>query len=229
VRCPARREDAGCRGAEEHLVRPRHFLSLALLAASVFWLGAVYRSLLPPPLVVVFPLTVNGDVLKDSGERLAVMFAQQLSEYGIKVVPPVPGTQRTDFLIAARKLGCDYYVTGFVTPLGAEVSVVEQVVSTISGTVIASNSVQFLTYADASGQGALLANMIQQHAERIFEALKENPQPSATPEPKQSAAEDVSKLGGLFKHKGKAAPTPAPQNATTAAPTPTATGITLQP
>jgi len=215
-------------------VHPRRFLSLALLAASVLWLGAVYKSLLPPPLVVVFPLTVNGDVQKDSGERLAVMFAQQLSESGIKVVPPVPGTQRADYLTAARKLGCDYYVTGFVTPLGSEVSVVEQVVSTLSGTVVASNSVQFLTYGDAAGQGALLATMIQQHAERIFAALQENPQPSATPAPKESEPEaNLSKLGGLFKgRKGKGNATPAPsavpQSDTTAAPSPspTATGVT---
>lgn len=211
-------------------MRPRHFLSLALLAASVFWLGAVYRSFLPPPLVVVFPLTVNGDVQKDSGERLAVMFAQQLSENGIKVVPPVPGTERVDYLTAARKLGCDYYITGFVTPLGAEVSVVEQVVSTLSGTVIASNSVQFLTYADASGQGALLATMIQQHAERIYAALQDNPQPSATPEPKSSAETNLDKLGGLFKHRAKATPAPSaePQSGTTASPSPAPTGITIQ-
>ena len=212
-------------------MRPRHFLSLALLAASVLFLGAVYKSILPPPLVVVFPLTVNGDAQADSGERLAVMFAQQLSESGIRVVPPTPGTQRTDFLTTARKLGCDYYVTGFVTPLGAEVSVVEQVVSTISGTVVASNSVQFLTYADAAGQGALLASMIQQHAERALASLQENPQPSATPAPTGTDQANLNKLGGLFHHKAKAtpAPTAAPDpNQPTAVPTPTATGVTMQ-
>ena len=212
-------------------MRPRHLLSLALLAASVLWLGAVYRSLLPPPLVVVFPLTVNGGAIQDSGERLAVMFAQQLSDSGIKVVPPTPGTQRADFLTSARKLGCDYYVTGFVTPLGSEVSVVEQVVSTSSGTVVASNSVQFLTYADAAGQGSLLAQMIQSHAERALASLQENPQPSATPEPKGSDQANLNKLGGLFHHKAKA--TPAPSAApdaivtSTAVPTPTATGVKM--
>src|SRR5208282_4396324 len=110
----------------------------------------------------------------------------------------------TDFLINARALGCDYYVTGFVTPLGAEVSVVEQVVSTISGTVVASNSVQFLTYADANGQGALLAAMIQQHAERALASLQENPQPSSTPVPTGTDQANLNKLGGLFHHKAKA-------------------------
>jgi hypothetical protein len=208
-------------------------LALALLSASVCWLGAFSPSLLPPPLVVVYPLTVNGDAQQDSGQRLAVMFAQQLADNGVKVVPPVPGTQRTDFLIAARKLGCDYYITGFITPLGAEVSVVEQVVSTSSGTVVASNSVQFLTYSDANGQGALLGQMIHEHAERSLASLQENPQPSATAEPKDSPGADLNKLGGLFKKKAKATPAPTvPPDQTASGPTPTpsptVTGITLQ-
>jgi hypothetical protein len=218
-------------------VRQRLFLSLALLSASVLWLGAISTSLLPPPLVVVFPLTVNGDAQKDSGERLAVMFAQQLSDNGVKVVPPVPGTERTDFLTSARKLGCDYYITGFITPLGAEVSVVEQIVSTSSGTVIASNSVQFLTYSDANGQGALLGEMIHEHAERALASLQENPPPSATPEPKDSPEANLKQLGGLFKKKkgapaASASPT-ANQNdvggGSTPVPTPTVTGIMLTP
>jgi hypothetical protein len=215
-------------------VRPRIFIALALLSASICWLGAISPSLLPPPLVVVYPLTVNGDAQKDSGERLAVMFAQQLADNGIKVVPPVPGTERPDFLTSARKLGCDYYVTGFITPLGAEVSVVEQVVSTSSGTVIASNSVQFLTYSDANGQGALLGQMIHEHAERALASLQENPQPSATAEPKESPGASLDKLGGLFRKKPKATPTPtvAPDDNAVATPTPiptpTQTGITIQ-
>jgi hypothetical protein len=182
---------------------------------------------------VVYPLTVNGDAQQDSGQRLAVMFAQQLADNGVKVVPPVPGTQRTDFLTASRKLGCDYYITGFITPLGAEVSVVEQVVSTSSGTVVASNSVEFLTYADANGQGALLGQMIHEHAERALASLQENPQPSATAEPKDSPGADLNKLGGLFKKKAKATPAPTvPPDQTASGPTPTpsptVTGITLQ-
>lgn len=208
-------------------------MALALLSASVCWLGAISPSLLPPPLVVVYPLTVNGDAQQDSGQRLAVMFAQQLADNGVKVVPPVPGTQRTDFLTAARKLGCDYYITGFITPLGAEVSVVEQVVSTSSGTVVASNSVQFLTYSDANGQGALLGQMIHEHAERALASLQENPQPSATAEPKESPGADLNKLGGLFKKKAKATPAPTvPPDQTASGPTPTpsptVTGVTLQ-
>lgn len=192
-------------------------LSLAVLAASVVWLGAT--PILTPPRVVVYPLTVNGDAEQDAGDRLAVLFAQQMSENGIKVVPPEPGTPRTDYLKAARTLGCDYYITGFITPLGAEVTVVEQVVSTISGTVVASNSAELLTYADASGQGATLATLVKRHAERAFAPLNDTAAQS-TPEPKSSGGgleESLSKLGNIFHRKPRAAPSPSPT--ATAAPT----------
>lgn len=213
--------------------------SLALLVASIFLLGAFSHSLLPIPRVVVYPLTVNGDAQKDAGERLSVMFAQQLADNGIQVVPPDPGTQRAQFLIAARKLDCDYYITGFITPLGAEVSVVEQVVSTASGTIVASNSAQFLTYADANGQGSLLAKAIFNHAERALASL-ESPPPASTPEPKESQPEaNLSNLGGLFKRrsKGQPAPTASPSSAVGPAagagavpsPAPTATGVQMPP
>ncbi|MBV8074531.1 MAG: hypothetical protein JO140_03800 [Candidatus Eremiobacteraeota bacterium] len=195
----------------------RLLLTLALLAASMLWLGATPPSL-PPPTAVVFPLTVNGDADKESGNRLAVLFAQQLADNGVKVVPPPPGTPRSEFLSSARKLGADYYITGFITPLGAEVTVVEQIVSTASGTVIASNSAQLLTYADASGQGAVLAVSILRHAGRALASLGENAPPAATPAPKESANEaNLNGLGNIFKRKPKSSPSPKPSTAAVAA------------
>ncbi|MBV8602256.1 MAG: hypothetical protein JO359_11895 [Candidatus Eremiobacteraeota bacterium] len=201
----------------------RLLLSLALVASSILWLGATPPAL-PPPTAVVFPLVVNGEADKDSGSRLAVLFAQQLADSGVKVVPPPPGTARTDYLSTARKIGADYYVTGFITPLGAEVTVVEQVVSTTSGTVIASNSAQLLTYADASGQGAILAASILRHAGRALASLGENAPAAATPAPKESGNEaNLNGLGNIFKHKSKASPSPKPSAAAVAAATPVAT------
>jgi len=205
-------KDERARRAEQSLVRLR-LLSLALLAASVSWLGA--SSILPTPRVVVFPLTVNGEAQQDAGDRLAVLFAQQMSENGIHVVAPVPGTPRTDFLTAARKLSCDYYVTGFITPLGAQVTVVEQVVSTTSGTVVASNSAELLTYADASGQGAILASLVKRHADRAFASLDDKSAAQETPEPKETSGIDatLAKLGSIFKRKPRAVPSPSPSPA----------------
>lgn len=183
-------------------MRFRLLFMLALFASSSLWLGATPSSL--GASVVVFPLTVNGDAEKDSGNRLAVLIAQQMAENGVKVTAPPPGTQRKDFLDVARQLGCEYYVAGFITPLGREVTVVEQVVSTISGTVVYSTSAQLLTYADASGQGALLAGAVLRHAGRGLASLGEAPN-AATPAPKES---NEANLTGIFKRKPKAKPSP---------------------
>jgi hypothetical protein len=191
-------------------VRLSRRLSLAFLAAGILCLGAS-PSFFPAPRVVVFPFTVNGDAQEDAGDKLAVILAQQMSDAGIHVVAPVPGTQRSEYLTAARKLDCDYYITGFITPLGAEVTVVEQVVSTTSGTVIASNSAQLLTYADANGQGALLATLVKRHAERALAPLNDTARSAETPEPTKSGAEtSLGKLGNIFKRKPKVAPSPSP-------------------
>ena len=192
-------------------VRSRLLITLALLLASVAWLGATPPlNIVQTPLVVVFPLTVNGDADKNSGDRLATLFAQQMAENGVKVIPPPPGTERKDFLEHRPLLGCDYYVSGFITPLGQEVTVVEQLVSTISGTVIFSNSAEMVTYSDASGQGVVLASAAIRHAGRGLASLGEPP-PAATKEP--ATDKDEANLGGLaalFKRKPKAKPSTEP-------------------
>jgi len=203
----------GHRGAEDEqrLVRLSQLLSVALLAAGILVMGAS-PDLLPAPRVVVYPFTVNGDAQPDAGDRLAVLFAQQMSDAGIHIVAPVPGTQRRDYLTAARKLNCDYYVTGFITPLGAEVTVVEQIVSTLSGTVVASNSAELTTYADANGQGALLATLVRRHAERALAPLNDTAAENQTPQPKPTSEAEttLSKLGNIFRRKPKVAPSPSP-------------------
>lgn len=202
------------------------------VAASIVWLGAA--PIQPAALVVVFPLQVNGDADREAGSRLSVILAQQLAENGIAVRPAPPGTQRVAFLDVARSLGVDYYVTGFMTPIGNEVSVVEQVVSTVSGTVVFSNTAQLLTYADAAGQGALLAGAIARHAGRVQAQVEAPPKAAATPEPSKT---NEANLTGLFRRKPKAKATdaavaqatgaaatdaPVPVAAATPSPSPTA-------
>ncbi|MBV8354781.1 MAG: hypothetical protein JO101_05645 [Candidatus Eremiobacteraeota bacterium] len=185
-----------------------------LLLSAVVCLGAA-PNLFPTASAVVYSLTVNGPADKDAGGRLAVLFAQQLADNGVRVVAPPLGTERKDYLEVARKLGVDYYVTGFITPLGPEVSVVEQIVSTVSGTVVFSNSAQMLTYADAGGQGAILATAIQKHAARALANLEAAPIPSASAAPEKT---NEANLSGLLKRKPKAAAaTPQASAATQAA------------
>lgn len=155
------------------------------------------------PVIVIYPLTVNGDADKDAGNKLAALFANSISQSGgIIIKASSPKVARQDFLTEAKRLGADYYISGFVTPLGNEVALVEQVVSTFSGTVVYANTAQVLTYADAGAQGQLLRNAVLSHSGRVV-AQYDRPvaQPSSTPTPSSGTQANIS---GLFRHRIKA-------------------------
>jgi hypothetical protein len=163
-----------------------------------------------PPVVVVYPLTVTSGTDPEAGANIAVLLAQRLSQAGgLKVKPYPPGTKRPDFLTTAQGLGADYYITGFLTPLGDQVSLVTQIVSCASGTVIFSNTTLVRTYEEAGGQSDILHEALLRHAGRGFASL-ENPQPKDTPVPTPPAKNETN-LTGLFKRKKKATPTPSAQ------------------
>ena len=183
-------------------------LALPLVAAS--------PSAFPPPVVVIYPLTQTSGVANEEGSNIAILLATKITELGgVTVKPPTPGTERAQFLDNALKEDADYYITGFLTPLGSEVSMITQVVSTHSGSVVYSSSIAAKTYADAAGQADLLHAAILRHAGRALAALDAPPPaPSGTPEPNPSAkGVDLTKA---LRHR-KAGPAPSPTGAAVAA------------
>jgi hypothetical protein len=200
------------------------FLFAVVLALPL--VGAAPSTLLGTPVLVVYPLTISSAGLldKDAGSRLAVTIATAIATLGgVTVKPAPPGTERKDYLTVARGLGADYYVTGFITPLGDQVSVVEQLVSTQTGIVVFSNTGQIKTYGDASSQGDVLRAALLRHQARNIGAYDAPPPPAvaATPVPQASQAAQAN-IGKLFGRKK-----PAAQPAATSKPTsvPIATGI----
>jgi hypothetical protein len=183
------------------------FLGLPLVAATP-----------PPPAfyskpnVIVFPFISNGSsVDREASSRLATIIASSMANTGlVTVTPPPPGTERKDYLTVARTNRSDYYVSGFISPLGNGVSIVEQVVSTATGIVVFSQSTQLNTYDEAAGQGDDLATFVSHHANRGFAAIG-TPPPQASPTPAASNGPEAN-LGKLFSRKKKAPakPTPSP-------------------
>lgn len=198
----------------------------AVLAASlvVCLVGAGPSSLLDKPTVIVYPFTTaTTTITRETASQLAVIIATQMAATGrVTVLPPPPGTERKDFLSVARAQNADYYIAGFMSPLGDGVSVVEQVVSTTSGIVIFSNTSQLSNYADAAGQGDALAVFVGNHANRALASIG-TPPPAASPSAAPSAGAQAS-LSGLFGHRKKpaaapsAAPSAQPSLVTTPAP-----------
>jgi TolB-like protein len=164
------------------------------------------------PSVIVYPFTATTSTInREASSQLATIIATQMAATGrVTVIPPPPGTERKDYLAVARAQNAEYYIAGFMSPLGDGVSVVEQVVSTTSGIVVSSNTSQLTTYADAAGQGEQLALIVSRHANRALASIG-TPPPAASPTAAPTA-EAQANLNRLFSRRKKpaASPTPAP-------------------
>ncbi|GAC1418577.1 MAG: hypothetical protein NVSMB5_10090 [Candidatus Velthaea sp.] len=189
-------------------------------------------TILPAPVLIVFPLTVNGsDMQKESGSRIAVIIAQSIATLGGVVVKPSPaGTERKDYLEVTRAQSAEYYLSGYITPLGDGASVVEQLVSAQSGIVVYSGTAQIKTYNDAQGQGDLIRAALLRHQARNIGAYEAPPAPAASPQPTAASTEGGAQanIGKLFGRK-KPAPRAATTSAPSAAPAPPVARVTAQP
>ncbi len=162
------------------------------------------------PVVVVYPFASStSSIDREASSRLATIIATGVANtHRVRVLPATPGTERKDYLTAARAVGADYYVSGFITPLGSGVSIVEQVVSAQTGIVLFSNSAQLDTYADAAGQGDTIGNFVFSHANRGMASIQAPP-PAPAPTATSVGEAAQAKLGSLFKgKKGKATAAP---------------------
>jgi hypothetical protein len=197
----------------------RRLLVVCLIALfGVPLIGATPSAFVIKPSVIVYPLTPTGSSIdREASSRLATLIATQMANTGlVSVVPPPPGTERKDYLTVARARAADYYVTGFISPLGSGASVVMQVVSSATGIVIFSQSAQITTYTEAAGQGDDIAQYISRHANRGLALIPTPPPQAGTPTPAPSGGPEAN-LGKLFGRRGRRA-TPAPKATATAAP-----------
>ena len=188
-------------------------LTLALAMTAVPLLGAV--DLRPELVVIVYPLTATTGTNPEAGSNVAILFSTRMAESGgLTIKPPTPGTDRADYLAAARKQNADYYITGYLTPLGDDISMLAQVVSTFSGTVVFSTTTVVRTYAEAGGQADVLRDAILRHAGRDQASADQPPPPSSTPAPGPSEGPHegtLANITNIFHHtKKESAATPAP-------------------
>ena len=186
------------------------FLAVVFASLGIALIAAGPTDVLGKPSVVVYPFTAaTSTINRETTSELATLIATQMAATGrVTVIPAPPGTERKDYLAVARAEHADYYIAGFLSPLAEGVSVVEQVVSTTSGIVINSSTAQLTSYADAAGQGELLALMVSRHANRTLSSI--GTPPPAPPPTVAPNSEAETNLGKLFAHKKKPAATPAP-------------------
>ncbi len=181
--------------------------ALLFVIAALPAVGAPVMTL-PTPVVVVYPFSItSGASDPEAGGRLAILIASRLATGGsLDIRPGTPGTKRTEYLDDARKIGADYYVTGYLTPLGDEVSLVDQIVSTHSGIVVWSTTSQVRTYDEALGQTDLMRDAILHYEGRTLAELG-TPAPLSPSSP--SPAPEGQNLNKLFSRHTKSTPAPA--------------------
>lgn len=147
------------------------------------------------PAVLVYPFEVGGDLKADAGAAIAQTIDQQLAlGGGLSVLPTPNGVARKDYLSNARGLKADYYISGYLTPVGDGASLVMQLVSTQSGIMVYSKTAQIYTAQDASAQ-AFSARQVMIARSGAGEAAVDDTG-SATPQPTATQGANVS-IGGL--------------------------------
>lgn len=167
------------------------------------------------PIVVVYPFDVQTGVDPRLGQAIAQILSQEMTAAGgINVLPVPANVKRTDFLTNARTNRADFYISGYVTPVGDHASVVEQVVSTDSGVILFSQTAQVQTVADVASQSLLARQQILAFVGRGTENVGTQPANTPAPTSTNGAQVPIQGLGSIvssvFKHKGARTPAPGP-------------------
>ena len=164
------------------------------------------------PMVVVFPFETSTDLKAGSGQNAAQVFVDQMNaDGGLDTIQAPATVKRADYLSYAKNLNADYYVTGYLTPLGNGVSLVEQVVSTRSGTIVYGKTAQIDSFLDATAQATSVHDGIVALEQQMSAAYSQaQAQATSTPMPNNQAniSRGIAGLAGLFKHKAKETPAP---------------------
>jgi hypothetical protein len=173
---------------------------LAIFACFSVFLMAASPAFTIVPSVIVYPLASSPELDREASARIVTTLATQIAQGGgIKIIPSTVGITRDQYLSDARAQGANYYVTGFMTPLGNGASVVEQVVSTTSGTLVFSVTNYITNLTDIAGQGDQLRAGILDRAQRGIQAFAAPPPTEDTPAPQASGA-DVN-VNKIFQRK----------------------------
>ncbi len=163
------------------------------------------------PLVIVYPFDFSSDLHADTGTKAAQLFVAEMNAAGGVDALQAPTTiKRANFLSYAKTLNASYYVSGYMTPLGGGVSLVEQVVDTSTGTIILGATAQIQSFEDAASQAVQLRDGIVQREQSKAQAFDQS-SAQATPAPLPSNQANISAgIAGLFKHRAKQTPDPHP-------------------
>lgn len=165
--------------------------------------------------VLIYPFDVQTGVDPKIGFAIASILAQEMAAAGGVNVLPVPvGIKRPDFLQTARAQHADFYISGYVTPVGDSAAVVEQVVGVDSGVILFSQTAQVQSVADVASQSLLaraqILAFLGRGTENIQTQSTNTPAPTSTNGAKMQIHGLSSIVDSVFHHKGATSASPTP-------------------
>jgi hypothetical protein len=169
------------------------------------------------PVVMIFQFETPSDLDPKYGNAIANIYAQVLSQSGgvtVLAIPPV--IKREDYQTYAHIHHADYYISGYIQPIGSTAAIVSQVVDVNTDISVYSATTQVADVTDIGSQALNALTVIRQAAG--VDRPQIGSEATAAPEPTASsgASYQISSLvGDLFKGKGATkgkgpAPTPTP-------------------
>ena len=165
------------------------------------------------PVVLIYPFEAPSDLDPRYGGAIAQIYAQVMSQTGGVTVLAIPaGIKREDYQKFAHVQHADYYVSGYIQPIGQGAAIVAQVVDVASDISVYSTTAQVTGVEDVASQALNARTVILEAAGVERPELNAGPATSPTPENSSGASLPISNvLTDLFKgKKGKATPAPTP-------------------
>jgi hypothetical protein len=198
----------------------RRHLTVFLLFASALLIAATPRPLTTPlpavptaaptlpgtivPIVLVYPYDAPSDLDPRYGTAVANIFAQVMTQTGgVKVLAIPSNIKRVDYQKYARVQHADYYISGYIQPIGQTAAIVTQVVDVNSDISVYNTTTNISDVNDVASQ-ALTARQVVLAASGV--ERPEISEAAATPEasPTSGASTSLTNvLGDLFHGKAK--------------------------
>jgi hypothetical protein len=170
------------------------------------------------PVVMIFQFETPSDLDPKYGNAIANIYAQVLTQSGgvtVLAIPPV--IKREDYQTYAHIHHADYYISGYIQPIGNTAAIVSQVVDVNTDISVYNTTTQVTDVQDIGSQALNALSVIRQAAGVDRPQIAD--EATAAPEPTASAGASYqisSLVGDLFKGKGGGgktkggAPTPTP-------------------
>ena len=176
----------------------RRHLAVFLLFAGALLLAATPKPMTTPvvvaptpaptflgtivPTVLVYPFEAPADLDPRYGTAVAQIFAQVITQTGgVKVLAIPSGIQRVDYQKYARVQHADYYVSGYIQPIGQTAAIVTQVVD-VNSDISKWNATTNISDVNDVASQALTARQVMLEASGV-ERSAINTGPANTPTP----------------------------------------------